>query len=595
MTAWETAWWIRWPGRLEFELEQLEAAGYRVVSKDRSTGLVVLRLRAPEEKTGVGELELTVTFPDVYPSTAPEVIADDLGMVHHQHPFGGTLCLIGRSSTYWHSQCHLAELLNQQLRKAIVAGRSPEAGDAELDQAEPFASYYTYTPGMEFLLDGDATSVSPRSAGEAGFLLCGPVPPREPAQRAIGLVQFMLHAGSEVYRASSAVAGLFPEGEPRIKGRWVVLETPVRTDDPAELWRVAAEADPEGVAITNQGGESMQLRAVGFPDERTRATKGIDWLVLIRKLGQERRDRTAGRSGNPARRAQRQRTPDSFHLVRVDGVSRADLTARSPLTAFVGDRSVVIIGCGAIGSVVAEQLARTGVRRFALVDRDVLEPGNLTRHAATMHHTGLNKAVAMAGHLRTVNPHVEADVLAAPVAGVTRSADGKLITELLAELITGADLVIDSSAEVGVQEATAAMARVLGVPWLMLSASEGAAGGTVVLVEPGGPWCFSCFQWHRVDGTIPFPPEVAGPRVQPVGCAEPTFAGAGFDLAEVSLHAARTAVGRLLRGIPDAYPEDGHDAWILSLRGDDGARTGPKCDGFTVSTHPSCAAHAGAA
>ena len=44
--------------------------------------------------------------------------------------------------------------------------------------------------------------------------------------------------------------------------------------------------------------------------------------------------------------------------------------------------SVAIIGVGAIGSHVSEQLARAGIGRLRLIDYDRLWPVNLVRHAA---------------------------------------------------------------------------------------------------------------------------------------------------------------------------------------------------------------------
>jgi hypothetical protein len=40
-----------------------------------------------------------------------------------------------------------------------------------------------------------------------------------------------------------------------------------------------------------------------------------------------------------------------------------------------------------------------------------------------------------------------------------------------------------------------------------------------------------------------------GALVQPAGCSERTFTGASYDLQELSLHAARVAVGFLTEGI----------------------------------------------
>ncbi|MFW5682583.1 MAG: HesA/MoeB/ThiF family protein, partial [Phycisphaeraceae bacterium] len=45
----------------------------------------------------------------------------------------------------------------------------------------------------------------------------------------------------------------------------------------------------------------------------------------------------------------------------------------------LADASVLIVGCGALGSVSAELLCRAGVGRLVLVDRDVVEPTNLQR------------------------------------------------------------------------------------------------------------------------------------------------------------------------------------------------------------------------
>jgi len=593
LTEWETAWWSRWTGRLEFELEKLEATGYRLVSKNHDSGLLVLELLAPDAKTGIGEVCLTITFPDTYPSTAPQVSAPDLELRHHQHPFGGTLCLIGRSTRYWSSDCYLADLLDRQLRKAITAGAAERGqGQDELDQAEPFAAYYTYTPGMEFLSDDDRTGTPLNGAGEAVFLLAGRVPPpAEPGARTIGLIDTVRSSADILHEASAGLRRMFGTDALRVLGRWVVLDAPVRANDAETIWRAAADSDSHGVAVATVAGADIQVRAVGFPDERSRTELGTSWVVVIRQRGTAQRRSSRRGSGNPAKRAQEHLTPDAYHLVRVDRSGVDDLTARSPQTAATSDRSVLVIGCGAIGSVLVDQLARAGVGRFALVDRDVLEPGNLTRHVGTLHGTGHNKAIAMAQHIGAVNPHTEVTFMELPIGAPVKDATGRLGGEALAELMVGADLVIDASAEVGVQEISAEMARSLGKSWLMLSASEGAAGGTVVVVDTDADWCFACFQWHRAEGAIPFPVAVTGGSVQPVGCADPTFAGAGFDLAEVSLQAARAAVARLLRGQPDAYPEDGHDAWILRLRAADGSRVPATWKGYAVGRHPSCRAH----
>ncbi|NRA96869.1 MAG: ThiF family adenylyltransferase, partial [Planctomycetes bacterium] len=76
------------------------------------------------------------------------------------------------------------------------------------------------------------------------------------------------------------------------------------------------------------------------------------------------------------------------------------------------ESTVVLVGCGALGASLAEQLARVGVGRLVLVDRDVVEESNLGRQAlytAQDAAAGLPKAAALAGHLRAFNPDLDLD------------------------------------------------------------------------------------------------------------------------------------------------------------------------------------------
>ena len=70
----------------------------------------------------------------------------------------------------------------------------------------------------------------------------------------------------------------------------------------------------------------------------------------------------------------------------------------------------VIIGCGALGSAQAESLARAGVGRLRIVDRDFVELSNLQRQTMfTESDAGdrLPKAIAATQHLRAMNSEIE--------------------------------------------------------------------------------------------------------------------------------------------------------------------------------------------
>src|SRR5215471_1984458 len=70
----------------------------------------------------------------------------------------------------------------------------------------------------------------------------------------------------------------------------------------------------------------------------------------------------------------------------------------------------IICGCGALGSVIANTLARAGVGKLRIVDRDFLELNNLQRQVLYDEadvRAALPKAVAAAEKLRQINSSIE--------------------------------------------------------------------------------------------------------------------------------------------------------------------------------------------
>ena len=98
---------------------------------------------------------------------------------------------------------------------------------------------------------------------------------------------------------------------------------------------------------------------------------------------------------------------------------------------------VAIVGCGALGSFQAEALARAGVGRLTIVDRDYVEPSNLQRQwlfEEADAAAALPKAIAAERSLARVNSGVR-------VAGVVADLTPTNIHELLDE----SDLILDGT------------------------------------------------------------------------------------------------------------------------------------------------------
>lgn len=77
----------------------------------------------------------------------------------------------------------------------------------------------------------------------------------------------------------------------------------------------------------------------------------------------------------------------------------------NPLLDRIGDASVAIIGCGAIGGYLARGLAQAGVGSLLLVDHDRLKAANLGRHVLGAEWIGSLKAKALAKQLARDFPH----------------------------------------------------------------------------------------------------------------------------------------------------------------------------------------------
>jgi len=99
--------------------------------------------------------------------------------------------------------------------------------------------------------------------------------------------------------------------------------------------------------------------------------------------------------------------------------------------------SAVIVGCGAIGASAAQLLARAGVGRLRVIDRDFVEPSNLQRQALFDENDAreaLPKAAAAERKLRLLNSEIEIDGVVSDVR-----------PENIHETLSGFDLILDGT------------------------------------------------------------------------------------------------------------------------------------------------------
>jgi molybdopterin/thiamine biosynthesis adenylyltransferase len=601
-------WEAEFPGRLEYEIAWLEAAGvrYLIDEEARKAGVLQMRITAIKDEA----TDLTVTFPDLYPFVRPSVrltVEDSASMAHHVHPFSGDLCLLGRSTANWHTGDTLAWLLTTQLPKTLTAGRTTATSteeiatlaDVEEAQAEPWTDYYTcFDEGSMILVDSTWRLPATSTEGTLGLGLHRLEPSNVGGVQGMGfLLGAVFTIADERGLPLGKLSGHNPDRFPHlISGRWARLDAPVQADSPeaflAAVKKVAPRLLDGGWQTAPRLAPGWELQIIGltFPEERVHRGTGDGWVFLARL-------RPPGHPQPPPGRARKRGAPPptgkiTAHLVRAGYAGRADMAARVPELAGLRGRHVAVFGIGALGGTVVEHLARAGVGQVTVVDRDHLEPGNLVRHAAHFDMVGWSKAAVGSQIALRLAPEVMVNPVRYSLGAprIDRHPDERNEIDAWTEVIDRVDLVVDCTAEQGLQQALAWLTRRCGKPYLAATATNGGWGGRVVrLTHTPGTACWACLEHALTDESIPVlpaAPDEAG--VQPVGCADPTFTGSGFDLAEVALHTVRVAVATLQAGRPGGYPDGGHDVHVLTLRTPDGVPVSPTWTGLALPVHPSC-------
>ena len=81
--------------------------------------------------------------------------------------------------------------------------------------------------------------------------------------------------------------------------------------------------------------------------------------------------------------------------LKVQRLDRSYLLPRGGGVEALGSKKVVLVGCGAIGSHIAQHLASAGVGTVRLIDCDIFEPENVYRHVLEVKYATFPKAMAM--------------------------------------------------------------------------------------------------------------------------------------------------------------------------------------------------------
>jgi adenylyltransferase/sulfurtransferase len=165
---------------------------------------------------------------------------------------------------------------------------------------------------------------------------------------------------------------------------------------------------------------------------------------------------------------------------------------------------VAVVGCGALGTHLAETMARAGVGTLRLLDRDFVEPSNLQRQSLFDEEdaaAALPKAVAAQRRLLRVNSEVRVEATVAD-----------LVPENAAALLGGADVVLDGTDNFEARFLVNDVCVRDGIPWVY-GACVGSYG-LALAVRPRVTPCLRCLLEKM-------PPPGSGPTCDTAGVIAP--------------------------------------------------------------------------
>jgi len=144
--------------------------------------------------------------------------------------------------------------------------------------------------------------------------------------------------------------------------------------------------------------------------------------------------------------------------------------------------SAVLVGCGALGTVTANLLVRSGLGRLVIIDRDFVETSNLQRQTLFEEadaRESIPKAIAAERRLRAINSGVRVEGIVADL-----TPDNAL------DLLSGFPLILDGTDNFETRLLLNDAAVSLGIPWIY-AASVGSYGVTMT-IRPGETACLAC-------------------------------------------------------------------------------------------------------
>lgn len=526
------SWFDKQPALLQDELNRLEAIGAQyVIDKDqRKKGSLVIHVTYIIDDD---ELHMNCRYPSSYPYFPFEIKCENFPEGRHLEPSEKTLCIFADKNNSWDiKNDSLADIIENQVREIYFIHKNPDVVSKIEDELEGYqVSGQLKTEENSIIVTVNENP--PEGVSGQGEILINEIAKYNHAIQ--GCFNLAYDSDGKVgFQDNSNYHTRFNK---KLPIRWVKLDKGLKSTSAKQVLEQAVSVCPSLKSLSYKafGKIKVDVVAVCYPEETTRNVTDYNWIFVVRR---QWKDGCNKRS--------------STNLIKSDHINPKYLLARTPNLIGLDNKKVAIIGLGALGSHVAWQLARAGIKKFNLLDKDYLQAGNLQRWLNALQLVGMDKSTVVANLLFSNYIDIEVKPYSFEVGSPYPLIDPttkelKTVEDILAnEVLEKVDIVIDCTAMLNVNQYLSNVCRQKNVDYVWCSATNGAWGG-IVGRSPASYMrdVWLDFNMDYGNGDIPEISAEPSDFVQPKGCFHPTFTGTGFDLDTISIMAARMVISML--------------------------------------------------
>ncbi|PWW26612.1 molybdopterin/thiamine biosynthesis adenylyltransferase [Cytobacillus oceanisediminis] len=484
------------------------------------------------------EVELELIYPSEFPSQRIVIKASERNLFRHQNPFEKNLCVIPHDQYGWDSSMTGAFMVKQAIRLLEDIETGVEAVEKnEVESPEPWSNYLRFENVPLFI-----TEHLPDSLGETGTFTIARYfghyyenKEQVTFQDYHYVLEGIKQLGEQFELPKTLPFQRWNKPFPLENGLWFHLKEPPNFNiyEPKavveELGHMYGESNKDVAQLKSQ---INKYKFAQLPKNK----KGRDQLPphFAFIFDEENYER------NQYRKAFIWGVYDfntkSIKYSKPHYLTKDEHFKRIPELTSLDSKRVLIAGLGSLGSAVALELGKSGVGSLMLMDKDMLDVGNLVRHTGTIDYVGMRKTKLLEEQILSHYPFAHVEKLDYFIGHDVE------VMERIYQKVSEVDLVINLTAEESVIRIFNRLSLELDKPVIHGWISNGAWGGRVLRTIPMQTGCYLC-ESEQDDITVASSPIE---EIYPRGCGFPTFAGASFDIYGIATQTVRMAVDTLL-------------------------------------------------